>query len=227
MNTPLTAWPSDAVFTTKLGQHLALKEQQLAQHVCDVAEASMVIQLGEWQPLCSLLRDHAEHYGSVAIEDWKDLAQTDHLADSSTQLLFIPHTHEYTGTINQLLNTAARILVPDGVICIFGFRQHGNWDKHVPWTGTPVPEEHIVEQMRLRGLHVVQHQQFLYRHAANRPLSPLLRPLEFAAPLIWPNAAAAYMIVGRKACIPLGTKPTWKDSNTTDNPDFEAVRMRQ
>lgn len=217
-------WPSAATFESGNGQYLYTNEQRLIERACSLSNAEIIVQLGDWLPVTAVLQQQSAHNGTIAIHDWADLPQTDAIKNDSVELLIIPHTHEYTGTLNQLLNTAARVLVPDGFICILGFRQRSNWIKHLDWTGQAENEEHIVQQLQLRGLRLVEQQRYLYKHVKNTRLSPLIKPLELAAPLLWPKAAGAYMMMAQKQCVPLGSKPVWTDSQLTPGTDLEAAR---
>ncbi|MFW5432128.1 MAG: class I SAM-dependent methyltransferase [Methylophilaceae bacterium] len=143
-------------------------------------------------------------------------------AESSIDLVCLPHALEFSENPHQTLREASRVLVPEGYLILTGFNPYSAMGirrsftkKHVyPWYGQFFSLSRIKDWLALLGLEFVEAQFFGYELPINN--SQWLKRFSFMAKMgtkWWPRIGGQYVIVAKKRVVNITLlKPNWKRS---------------
>ena len=142
------------------------------------------------------------------------------VASDSIDVVFLPHTLDFTEEPHQVLREAERVLIPEGRLILFGFNPWSLWGlsrvmrgsaRGMPWCGSFVSPFRVIDWLSLLGFDVEQQEPMMFRPPLRRPA--LMRRLLFldqAGLALWPAFAGAYAIRAVKRVSTLTPiRPSW------------------
>lgn len=217
---------------TPLGRSLLAHERHLVEEAFDGIFGEECLQLGLWGEAQSFLR-YARTQRSILLAtaasslSGKPRAVTGQLhrlpvASDSVDLVFLPHTLEYSKRPHAILREVHRVLRSDGHLIVLGFRQGGLWGvrRLIPGAGLPPATEQLITDRRLKDwLNLLD----LRIHGLNRyffrwPLPAIGGSLsltwEHRGQSWWPQFAACYMLTAQKRMLTMTPvrKAPWRSS---------------
>jgi len=143
-------------------------------------------------------------------------------AESSIDLLCLPHGLEFSENPHQTLREASRVLVPEGYLILTGFNPRSAWGvkkslvKQVdyPWCGQFFSLSRIRDWLALLGLEFVEAQFYGYELPMNN--AKWLKHFSWIEKIgaqCWPRRGGQYVIVAKKRVVNIKRlKPNWKRS---------------
>lgn len=145
------------------------------------------------------------------------------IANSSVDVVFMPHILAFTENPERLLAEVDRILVPEGHLILIGFNPFSLWGlarlfkskQSVPWSGKFLSALTVRKILTHLGFQIIEHENFLYRPPLeNEKLFHKLKPLEAIGNAILPIPGGAYILIARKKVHGLTRiKPIWSFRN--------------
>jgi SAM-dependent methyltransferase len=214
-----------------LGQYILQHEQALYDASVSNIFGFHAIQVG--LPEVKLLKDcRITHQLQINQSSGNLLCDPEYLpfAESSIDLLCLPHSLEFSGNPHQSLREAARVLVPEGYLLMTGFNPLSTWclkrlfrfkksdeslyTQHYPWNGHFFSVSRIKDWLALLGLELIEVQYFGYELPFNDEM--WLKRFAFTEKLgqrCWPTLGAVYFIVAKKRVVNMHLlKPGWKNN---------------
>lgn len=210
-------------FETTLGQDLLLREQAIYDRAVGDVFGFYAVQVGLPQINC-LQQSRIPHVISTDSMTGDILCESSYLpfAESSIDLLCMPHVLEFSDNPHQTLREAARVLVPEGYIILTIFNPMSFWGlkRHImkkhsyPWHGQFFTLSRIKDWLALLGLEFVEAQFFSHEVPINN--EKWLKRLSFIEKLgreCWPMMGGNYVVVAKKRVVNITfLKPKWKRS---------------
>lgn len=229
-------------FSSAPGRYLQAQEQALYDQAVVDLFGFNALQMGNLN--MHLLENSRVAHRFKSSDCYEDKQQPDLLcdddflpiADTSLDLLLLPHRLEFSERPHQTLREAERVMMPEGHLLISGFNPYGWWGlchlfktrlsgrrqsisgtEHYPWTGRFIGLNRLKDWLALLGFEVLsvqmcchippfEHQRWQRRFHFMQALGARWLPL----------FGGVYFIVAKKrvACMtPL--KPNWKKSALT------------
>lgn len=204
-----------------LGQYLLAHEQTLFDDTVGDIFGFHAMQLG-LLPLDTLKNSRIPHLLRVGNQEGDAQCESDYLpfAESSIDLLCLPHVLEFSRNPHQTLREAERILVPGGYLIITGFNPISAWGakkvlckgQDYPWHGHFFTLSRIKDWLALLGLEFVSGNMYGYELPIND--EKWLKRFAFmdkTGDKWWPMMAGLYFIVAQKRVANMTLlKPNWK-----------------
>ncbi len=143
-------------------------------------------------------------------------------AESSIDLLCLPHALGFSENPHQTLREAARVLMPEGYLILTGFNPISAWGirqlftkkQTYPWQGRFFSLSRIKDWLALLGLEFVEVQFFGYELPLNN--GKWLNRFSFVGKIgarWWPMMGGQYIIVAKKRVVHITLlKPKWRRS---------------
>ncbi len=150
------------------------------------------------------------------------LARADALpyAESSVDVLLLPHVLEFEQAPHEVLREAWRVLVPEGHVLVVGFNPWSLWGlsrllhrrRGTPWGGRFFAQTRIRDWLALLGFQVVALHHFGFRPPLrSEALLRRLAWLERVGARWWPPLGGGYVLVARKRVRTLTPlRPRWR-----------------
>ena len=210
--------------TSTLGQHLLAREQAMYDAIVGDIFGFHALQLG-LLPLNALKNSRIPHLLRAGNCEGDANCESDYLpfAESSIDLLCLPHVLEFSRNPHQTLREAERVLVPEGHLIITGFNPISAWgvkqtlskDTTYPWHGHFFTLSRIKDWLALLGLEFVSGQMNGYALPIND--EKWLKRLAFmdkTGDKWWPMMGGIYFIVAKKRVVNMTLlKPNWKQNS--------------
>ncbi len=210
-------------FETTLGQRLLSHEQALFDHAVGDVFGFYAVQVGSPQINC-LQQSRIPNIICTSNTTGHVHCESSYLpfAESSIDLLCMPHVLEFSDNPHQTLREAARVLVPEGYVILTIFNPMSFWGlkkrmmkvKSYPWHGQFFSLSRIKDWLALLGLECVDAQFFSHELPINN--EKWLKRFSFIEKLgrkWWPMMGGQYVIVAKKRVVNITLlKPKWKRS---------------
>lgn len=208
---------------TILGQRLLAREQQV--YDCAVADVFgfHAVQVGLQQINC--LKNSRIPNIIFAGNDkghLRCISSDLPFAESSVDLLCMPHALEFSENPHQTLREASRVLVPEGYLILTVFNPYSAWGirklftkkETYPWCGHFFSMSRIKDWLALLGLEFVESQFFGYEMPVNNERwCQRFSLTENRSGKWWSRIGGQYVIVAKKRVININLlKPNWKRS---------------
>lgn len=208
---------------TTLGQYLLQQEQQVFDALVGDIFGFYAIQLG-MAPLQALKNSRIPHVLQVNGEQSHMCCDSGYLpfAESTIDLICMPHTLEVSENPHRALREAERVLVPEGHLVLTGFNPVSLWglrkalsDKQeYPWQSPFFGQTRIRDWLALLGLELVDSRIFGYMPpVSSERWFDRLACMEKAGQRCYPMLGGVYCIVAKKRVVNMTLlKPSWKKS---------------
>jgi SAM-dependent methyltransferase len=210
-------------FETTLGQRLLSNEQAIFDHAVGDVFGFYAVQVGAPQINC-LQQSRIPNIITANNTTGDVRCESSYLpfAESSIDLLCMPHVLEFSDNPHQTLREAARVLVPEGYVVLTIFNPMSFWGlkkrmvkvKSYPWQGQFFSLSRIKDWLALLGLEFVDAQFFSHELPINN--EKWLKRFSFiekAGSQWWPMMGGQYVIVAKKRVVNITLlKPKWKRS---------------
>ena len=208
-------------FETILGQRLLSREQAIYDRAVGDVFGFYAVQVGSPQINC-LQQSRIPNLIATGNTTGDVHCESSYLpfAESSIDLLCMPHVLEFSDNPHQTLREAARVLVPEGYVILTGFNPMSFWGlkkrmikaHRYPWHGQFFSLSRIKDWLALLGLEFVE-AQFLSHEVPinNEKWLKRLSCIEKMGSKWWPMMGGQYVIVARKRLVNITLlKPKWK-----------------
>lgn len=208
---------------TTLGQYLLRQEQQVFDALVGDIFGFYAIQLG-MAPLQALKNSRMPHLVRVNGEQSDLRCDSDYLpfAESSIDLICMPHTLEISTNPHQTLREVERVLVPEGHLVLTGFNPMSLWglcrlisrQQEYPWQSPFFGQTRIRDWLALLGLELVDSRIFGFMPPVNNERwFERLACMEKMGQRCYPMLGGVYCIVAKKRVANMTLlKPNWKTS---------------
>ena len=210
-------------FETILGQRLLSREQAIYDRAVGDVFGFYAVQVGSPQINC-LQQSRIPNLIATGNTTGDVHCESSYLpfAESSIDLLCMPHVLEFSDNPHQTLREAARVLVPEGYVILTGFNPMSFWGLNkrmikahrYPWHGHFFSLSRIKDWLALLGLEFVE-AQFLSHEVPinNEKWLKRLSCIEKMGSKWWPMMGGQYVIVAKKRVVNITLlKPKWKRS---------------
>jgi SAM-dependent methyltransferase len=167
------------------------------------------------------------------------------VATDCLDMVFMPHTLEFTDDPHQILREVDRILIPEGHVVILGFNPWSPWmlwylmlgrQGKPPLCGRLIGQGRLKDWLQLLGFDVINSRRFFFRPPlASKTILKRLRFLDRIGKRGCPIVGAGYIVVARKRVATLTPiRPRWRprpiarpelagNSNGMNEPIHEAM----
>jgi len=210
-------------FETTLGQRLLSREQAIYDRAVGDVFGFYAVQVGSPQINC-LQQSRIPNLIATGNTTGDVHCESSYLpfAESSIDLLCMPHVLEFSDNPHQTLREAARVLVPEGYVILTGFNAMSFWGLNkrmikahrYPWHGQFFSLSRIKDWLALLGLEFVEAQFLSHEVPINN--EKWLKRLSFIEKMgskWWPMMGGQYVIVAKKRVVNITLlKPKWKRS---------------
>ena len=217
----MQTYTQEGWFESTLGQSLLDYEQPIYDHAVSDRFGFYAVQIGLPQVDC--LKNSRIPYVIAAGNTTGHIhCESDYLpfAESSIDLLCMPHALEFSDNPHQTLREAARVLVPEGYLIMTGFNPFSFWGlkrllrkkKGYPWGGQFFSLLRIKDWLALLGLEFVEAEFFCHELPINNEtwLKRFLIISKIGAKW-WPMMGGQYVVVAKKRVVNITLlKPKWK-----------------
>ncbi|MDE0926405.1 MAG: methyltransferase domain-containing protein [Methylophilaceae bacterium] len=217
----MQTYTQEAWFESTLGQSLLDYEQPIYDHAVSDLFGFYAVQIGLPQVDC-LKNSRIPHIIIAGNATGHIRCESDYLpfAESSIDLLCMPHALEFSANPHQTLREAARVLVPEGYLIMTGFNPFSFWGlkrllrkkKGYPWGGQFFSLLRIKDWLALLGLEFVQAEFFCHELPINN--ETWLKRFSIISKIgakWWPMMGGQYVIVAKKRVVNITLlKPKWK-----------------
>lgn len=158
--------------------------------------------------LTPLMNKSFKNEASIIDGDFRELP----FLSGSVDLVMLPHTLEFVDNPRQLLAEACRIIKPEGLIVICGFKPLGSWGikkmlvqhKKEPWSGNFIHIRQIKKWLQLADFSLEKQISTLFRPPISKPLIyNKLNILENIGIKWFPLFGGGYILLARAKVIPL------------------------
>ncbi len=204
---------------TTLGKYLLEQEQRLFDELVGDIFGFYALQMG-MMPLHALKNSRIPNILRINGPDNDLCCDSGYLpfAESSVDLICMPHTLEISDNPHQSLREAERVLMPEGCLVLTGFNPLSLWglrkvlsrQDEYPWQSPFFSQMRIRDWLALLGLELMTSQEFGFMPPINNE-----RWLNRLAGMEkgWPMLGGAYCIVAKKRIANMTLlKPNWKKS---------------
>ena len=205
----MQTYTQEGWFESTLGQSLLDYEQPIYDHAVSDRFGFYAVQIGLPQVDC--LKNSRIPYVIAAGNTTGHIhCESDYLpfAESSIDLLCMPHALEFSDNPHQTLREAARVLVPEGYLIMTGFNPFSFWGlkrllrkkKGYPWGGQFFSLLRIKDWLALLGLEFVEAEFFCHELPVNNEtwLKRFLIISKIGAKW-WPMMGGQYVVVAKNA----------------------------
>lgn len=221
---------------TPLGQSLIEHERRVVEEAFEGIFGEECLQLGLWGEAQSFLRysrsqrtmllvPEASRRASRLASEPRCVAGQLHrlpIASDSVDLVFLPHTLEYSTRPHAILREVHRVLRSDGHLIVLGFKQGGLWGvrRLIPGAGLPPATEQLIADRRLKDwlnlldLHIHGLTRYFFRWPLPGIGGALSQTWEHRGQSWWPQFAACYMLTAQKRMLPMThvRKAPWRST---------------
>jgi SAM-dependent methyltransferase len=210
-------------FETTLGQQLLAREQAMFDHAVSDVFGFYAVQVGTL-PINCLEQSRIPNIILTGMASGNVQCESCYLpfAESSIDLLCMPHVLEFSHDPHQTLREAARVLVPEGYLILTVFNPLSFWGlkkllikkSQYPWEGQFFSLSRIKDWLALLGLEFVE-AQFLSHEPPinNEKWLKRMSIIERLGRRWWPMMGGQYVIVAKKRVVNITLlKPKWKRS---------------
>lgn len=153
------------------------------------------------------------------------------IATDSLDVVFLPHTLEFTEDPHQILREVDRILIPEGHVVVLGFNPWSlwmlwrlalGWHSRPPWCGHFISQMRLKDWLQLLGFDIVRSQCYFFRPPlAHKGIMKRLRFLDRLGQRWWPFFGAGYVLVARKRVATLTPiKTSWHRARSHLTPEL-------
>ncbi|MEQ8659447.1 MAG: methyltransferase domain-containing protein [Gammaproteobacteria bacterium] len=130
------------------------------------------------------------------------------LAESTVDVLVLPHVLEFADDPRRVLREAGRVLIGEGHLVVLGFSPWSwyglsslvlRWHGHAPWNGRFISTSRLKDWLQLLGFDIIA-----LEHAGFRPplrsgrFNRMTAFLERLGAHLWPGLGNLYVMVGKK-----------------------------
>lgn len=198
-------------FESILGQLLLGYEQSIYDHAVSDVFGFYAVQVGLPQIDC-LKSSRIPHVITAGKATGHIHCESDYLpfAESSIDLLCMPHALEFSDNPHQALREAARVLVPEGYLIMTGFNPFSFWGLKrllkkkagYPWGGQFFSLLRIKDWLALLGMEFVEAEFFCHELPVNN--EAWLKRFSFVSKIgakWWPMLGGQYVIVAKKRVV--------------------------
>ena len=210
---------------TPLGEALLQQEARIVEEAFDGIFGEYCLQLGLWgkprtfmrftrTQRCALIGDSPAGE-PCAVADFHRLP----IDSDSVDAVFLPHTLDFSERPHEILREIDRVLRAQGHIVILGFKPGGLWGlrRLVQGSGMPPGAIHLISDKRLRDwlklldMRIQLTQRYFFRWPLPRRKVNPSQKWEARGQMLWPEAAACYMLTAQKRVSTLTpVKPLWR-----------------
>ena len=217
----MQAYTQEGWFESTLGQSLLSYEQPIYDQAVSDLFGFHAVQVGLPQVDC-LKNSRIPHVMTAGNATGDIHCESDYLpfAESSIDLLCMPHALEFSDNPHQTLREAARVLVPEGYLIMTGFNPFSFWGlkrllrkkKGYPWEGQFFSLLRIKDWLALLGLEFVEAEFFCHELPINN--ETWIKRFSLISKIgarWWPMMGGQYVIVAKKRVVNITLlKPKWK-----------------
>jgi len=211
----------DTWFETTLGQRLLDCEQPVYDRAVGDVFGFYAVQVGLPQVNC-LKNSRIPNVIAANKTTGNIQCESDYLpfAESSIDLLCMPHALEFSDNPHQTLREAARVLMPEGYVIITAFNPLSFWGlkrmmakkQGYPWRGQFFSLLRIKDWLALLGLEFVEAEFFCHGLPINNEKwSKRFSFMSSIGAKWWPMMGGQYVIIAKKRVVNITLlKPKWK-----------------
>lgn len=212
--------------TTSLGAALLDLESRIVEEALDGMFGEECLQLGAWGDArqflrhtrtqrCALIDTGPVEGGPAAIGQMHRLP----VADSSVDVVLLPHTLDFSDRPHQVLREVDRVLTAHGHIVILGFKPGGLWGirRLIPGAGLPPEADHLVSDrqlkdwLRLLDFRIQAGERYFFRLPMTGLRAARNTRWERRGRRWWPEFAACYLLTAQKRVSALTpVRPVWR-----------------
>ncbi len=198
-----------------VGLALLQTERQLVEDAFDGIFGEECVQLGVWGEQRTFLKYSrtqrsnvlalpGDHAGAKpnAVGELHRLP----IASDSVDVVFLPHTLEYSARPHAILREVHRVLRSDGHLVLLGFKPGGLWGvrRLIPGAAMPPATEPLISDRRLKDwlslldLRIHGLTRYFFRWPLPGNGRPVSSAWEHRGQRWWPELAACYMLTAQK-----------------------------
>lgn len=215
-------------YQTPLGQVMYQEIHAQLRHYLPKLHGLSLVQLGtytdqEWLDASTILHKFVINFADPDLPGDVYAKPADlPIANSSVDVVFIPHILAFSGDPASILTEVDRILVPEGHMVIIGFNPISLWGlarylkpNRVPWTGKFISAYRVHKYLHTLGYSIQEYHSFLYRPPVENPhIFRNLISMETIGQAVLPLPGGAYLIIAKKQVVGLTRiKPIWRFKN--------------
>ncbi len=209
----LSPQPPENWLDTPLGRSLLLEERRVVEEAFDGLFGEECLQLGQWGGAGAFLTYCRTQRATLLTPTAGEAAGTVTgqlhrlpIASETADLIFLPHTLEFSTRPHAILREVHRVLRSDGHLVLLGFKTGGLWGvrRLVPGAALPPGVEQLISDRRLRDwlnlldLRIHGLSRYFFRWPLPGNGGPLSQTWEHRGQRWWPEFAACYMLTAQK-----------------------------